>query len=50
MCGWLLHKNDVQVAPIQMTTRVGLDVTSYSNSDDDMCRVGSNGEILLKLP
>ena len=50
LCGWLLHKNGVQVAPIQMTTRVGLDVTSYSNLDDDTCRVGSNGGMTLKLP
>ena len=33
----------------QMMTRVRLDVTSYSNLDDD-AQVGSDGEMTLKLP
>ena len=28
----------------QMTTRVGLDATCYSNPDDDTCRIGCNRE------
>jgi len=42
--------NNVQVAPVQMATRVGLDVTSYFNPDDDTCRVRRNREMTLELP
>jgi len=50
----MLHRNDAQVTPAQMMTRVGLDqvtsvqmmtrvglgTTSYPSPDDDTCRVG----------
>jgi len=33
-----------------MTTRVGLDATSYPNPGDDTCRARSNREMTFELP
>ena len=48
--GWSLHADNIQVTSTQMTTRVGLDATCYSNPDDDTCRVGYSIGMTLELP